>query len=82
MALLDGLIWVEQMNYPCFDFPIDVSDEMWILFPLPDSIPALLLTVLKNTQGPKDKDGKEVQLSQGETDLCAFPCVRVLNEYH
>lgn len=55
MALLDGLIWVEQMNYPCFDFPIDVSHETWLLSPLPISIPDLLLTALKKHTGPKTK---------------------------
>lgn len=82
MALLDGLIWVEQMNYPCFDFPIDVSHETWLLSPLPISIPDLLLTALKKTHGSKDKEAQEAQLSQEETHLCAFPCARALSEYH
>lgn len=82
MAVLDGLIWVEQMNYPCFDFPIHVSHETWLLSPLPNSIPVLLLTVLKKHARAQRQRGKEVQLLQGERHLCAFPHVRVLNEYH
>ena len=76
------------MNYPCFDFPIDVSHETWLLSPLPNSIPALLLTVLKKKKkkktykGPKTKREKRSPVAAKGRDICAFPCVSLLNEHH
>lgn len=62
------------MNYPCFDFPIDVSHEMWLLSPFPNSILALLLTVVKK-QGSKTKKEKTSGCHKGRET-----CVSILNE--
>lgn len=72
------------MNYPCFDFPIDVSHETWLLSPLPTSIPALLLTVLlkkkkkKTYKDPKTKREKKSSCHRGR-DVCVPSLVWALS---
>lgn len=76
MALLDGLIWVEQMNYPAFDFPTDVSHETYHPPPPPPYCPFLLQSFFfffwpkkynnKNIKEEEEREAKPLSLKLEE----------------